>query len=196
MTEREKFIALVDNDCIERSDVIILLEGDGLNRCEKAANLYSKGWADKILFSGGICDYSYGSYPIVDVLPELKRLGVNIEDLIIENKSQNTLEQAEFVVQLAVEYKWKKLILVATHDHQYRAYLTFLRKVLESDCSIVLFNAPVRNLLWFQETGWGTRFRRLEAEFERINKYSDLGHLASFSDVIKYQEWKELQISR
>ena len=195
MTDREKFIALVDNDCIQPSDVIILLEGDGLNRCEKAASLYAKGWADKILFSGGICNYSYGSYPIVDVLPELNRLGVKNEDVILENKSQNTLEQAKFVIQLALKNNWKKLILVATHDHQYRAYLTFLKRVLEIDGEILLFNAPARNLSWFQETGWGTRFERLEAEFDRIEKYSDLGHLASCADVIKYQEWKELRIS-
>ena len=32
LTNREKFIALTDNDGIQNSDAIILLEGDGFNR--------------------------------------------------------------------------------------------------------------------------------------------------------------------
>jgi uncharacterized SAM-binding protein YcdF (DUF218 family) len=194
MTSREKFIAIVDNDSICKSDVIVLLEGDGLNRCNKAADLYKNGWADKIVFSGGICDYSYGSFPIVDVMPHLIDLGVPPSAIILENKSLNTKEQAEFVIELVQKNNWKKLILVATHDHQYRAYLTFLKKVLEVNPSILMFNAPARNLPWFKETGWGTRFNRLQDEFKRIELYGAKGHLASFEDVLKYQEWKESQI--
>jgi uncharacterized SAM-binding protein YcdF (DUF218 family) len=194
MTSREKFIAIVDNDTISKSDVIVLLEGDGLNRCQKAVDLYKNGWADKIIFSGGICDYSYGSYPIIDVLPHLINLGVPESDIIVENKSLNTKEQAEFVIDLVKKNNWKKLILVATHDHQYRAYLTFLNKILKVDKTILIFNAPARNLPWFKETGWGTRFNRLQEEFKRIDIYKKKGHLASYEDVITYQEWKEAQI--
>lgn len=194
MTSREKFIAIVDNDSISKSDVIVLLEGDGLNRCQKAADLFKNGWANKILFSGGICDYSYGSYPIVDVLPHLIELGIPESAIIVENKSLNTKEQAEFVIELVQQNNWKKLILVATHDHQYRAYLTFLKRVLEVNKSILLFNAPARNLPWFKETGWGTRFNRLQDEFKRIDLYGNKGHLATFEDVINYQEWKESQL--
>lgn len=194
MTIREKFIAIVDNDSISKSDVIILLEGDGLNRCQKAANLFKNGWANKILFSGGICDYSYGSYPIVDVLPYLIELGIPETAIILENKSLNTKDQAEFVIDLAKKNNWKKLILVATHDHQYRAYLTFLKKILDVDKTILIFNAPVRNLPWFKETGWGKRFNRLQEEFKKIELYNKKGHLASYKEVIIYQEWKESQL--
>ena len=53
MTDREKVIALVDNDCLQKSDAIVLLEGDGLNRYQKAVDLFKRGFADKIIFSGG-----------------------------------------------------------------------------------------------------------------------------------------------
>ena len=43
ITDREKFIALVDNDSIDKSDVIVLLEGDGYNRYSKAVELFKKG---------------------------------------------------------------------------------------------------------------------------------------------------------
>jgi uncharacterized SAM-binding protein YcdF (DUF218 family) len=194
ITSREKAITLIDNDGLLISDAIVLLEGDGFNRYQKAVELYQKGFAKKIIFSGGITDYEYGSYPFSEVLPLILQTGVPEVDIIHEKKSLNTREQAIEVVKLSIENGWTKLILVATHEHQYRAYLTFLRIVLNLKQPIILFNAPARNLPWFSETGWGRRFDRLEKEFERIEKYSELGHIATNEEVIAYQEWKEKQV--
>jgi len=194
MTDREKFIALVDNDCLKKSDAIVLLEGDGFNRYQKAVELYKGNWANKIIFSGGITDYEYGSYPLSDILPSIIKEGIPPEDIIHESVSLNTREQALEVVKFATENPWaRRLILVATHEHQYRAYLTFLRAVIDSKLDIILYNSPVRNLTWFSETGWGRRIDRLEQEFDRIDRYSLLGHLATYEEAINYQEWKEKQ---
>ena len=195
ITEREKILAIVDNDCLSTSDAIILLEGDGFDRFRKAVSLYKQGKAPKIVFSGNITDYDYGSYPFAEVLPRMLEAGVPEEDIIHEDKSLNTREQAVEVVWMAQERGWKKLILVASHEHQYRAYLTFLREVLDSKSGITLYNAPARNLDWFVDKGWGTRFERLEAEILRIEKYSEMGHLANAQEVIDYQKWKEAQLT-
>ena len=195
ITDREKILAIVDNDCLSPSDAIILLEGDGFDRFRKAVSLYKQGQAPKIVFSGNITDYDYGSYPFAEVLPRMLEAGVPEEDIIHEDKSLNTREQAVEVVRMAQERGWKKLILVASHEHQYRAYLTFLREVLDSKSGITLYNAPARNLDWFVDKGWGTRFERLEAEILRIEKYTELGHLASAQEVIDYQKWKEAQLT-
>ena len=195
ITEREKILAIVDNDCLSASDAIILLEGDGFDRFRKAVSLYKQGKAPKIVFSGNITDYDYGSYPFEEVLPRMLEAGVPEDDIIHEDKSLNTREQAVEVVRMAQERGWKKLILVASHEHQYRAYLTFLREVLDSKSGITLYNAPARNLDWFVDKGWGTRFERLEAEILRIEKYTELGHLANAQEVIDYQKWKEAQLT-
>lgn len=195
ITDREKILAIVDNDCLSPSDAIILLEGDGFDRFRKAVSLYKQGQAPKIVFSGNITDYDYGSYPFAEVLPRMLEAGVPEEDIIHEDKSLNTREQAVEVVRMAQERGWKKLILVASHEHQYRAYLTFLREVLDSKSGITLYNAPARNLDWFVDKGWGTRFERLEAEIMRIEKYTELGHLANAQEVIDYQKWKEAQLT-
>ena len=195
ITDREKILAIVDNDCLSPSDAIILLEGDGFDRFRKAVSLYKQGQAPKIVFSGNITDYDYGSYPFAEVLPRMLKEGVPEEDIIHEDKSLNTREQAVEVVRMAQERGWKKLILVASHEHQYRAYLTFLREVLDSKSGITLYNAPARNLDWFVDKGWGTRFERLEAEIMRIEKYTELGHLANAQEVIDYQKWKEAQLT-
>lgn len=193
MIDREKCIALIDNDILRPSDAIVLLEGDGLNRYQKAVDLYKDGIASKIVFSGGIVDYEYGSFPLVDVLPHILQTGVPHDVVIHECKSLNTREQAVEVVKLAQTRGWNKLVLVASHEHQYRAYMTFLREVLDTKSNIILYNAPVRNLGWFKESSWGIRYERLEQEFLRIEKYSQMGHLATFREVIDYQKWKELQ---
>ena len=195
ITEREKILAIVDNDCLSTSDAIILLEGDGFDRFRKAVSLYKQGKAPKIVFSGNITDYDYGSFPFAEVLPRMLEAGVPEDDIIHEDKSLNTREQAVEVVRMAQERGWKKLILVASHEHQYRAYLTFLREVLDSKSGITLYNAPARNLDWFVDKGWGARFERLEAEILRIEKYSEMGHLANAQEVIDYQKWKEAQLT-
>lgn len=191
ITDREIIMAIVDNDCLKPSDAIILLEGDGFHRFLKAVDLYKKGLGKKIVFSGAIVQKEYGSYPFEEVRPFILQAGVPEEDLIHENKSLHTQQQAVEVVKMAIQNGWKRLALVASHEHQYRAYLTFLRQVLDSKSGIILYNAPVRNLDWFVDSGWGTRFDRLKAEIERIEKYSAFGHLANAQEVIDYQRWKE-----
>jgi uncharacterized SAM-binding protein YcdF (DUF218 family) len=193
ITDREIIMAIVDNDCLKPSDAIILLEGDGLHRFQKAVDLYKKGYGKKIVFSGAIVQKEYGSYPFEEVKPFILNAGVPEKDLIHEDKSLQTQQQAVEVVKMAMENGWMRLALVASHEHQYRAYLTFLRQVLDSKSGIILYNAPVRNLEWFVDSGWGMRLDRLKAEIERIEKYSAYGHLANAQEVVEYQQWKEKQ---
>ena len=184
-------MAIVDNDCLTKSAAAILLEGDGFFRFQKAVDLYNKGTVSKIVFSGNIIDKSYGSFPFEEIKPFIVKGGVPEKDLIHEDKSLNTRQQAVEIVKMAIKNEWKKLALVASHEHQYRAYLTFLREVLDTKSGIILYNAPARNLNWFIDDGWGTRFERLSVEFERMEKYSAIGHLANMQEVVEYQKWKE-----
>lgn len=196
ITDREKILAIVDNDCLMESDAAILLEGDGFFRFQKAVDLYNKGIVKRIVFSGGIIDRDYGSIPFEEVKPFILGGGVPEKDLIHENVSQHTRQQAVEVVKMAIDNGWKKLVLVASHEHQYRAYLTFLREVLDTNSGLILYNAPVRNLNWFVDSGWGIRYERLSAEIERIERYSAMGHLANADEVVEYQRWKEFLLDK
>jgi len=194
LSNREKFIVLVDNDSLKKSDAIILLEGDGLFRVPKVIELYNSQWSNKVVFSGGIFDPSYGSFPSEYIIPELIKSGISEENIIIEDNSLNTRDQAFAIMKLCKEKIWKRIILVASHYHQYRAYLTFLKAMKESGLLIEIINATSRNLKWFEDTGWGKRFDLLEQEFIKIEKYSEHGHLATFEEAIDYQRWKEKQV--
>jgi uncharacterized SAM-binding protein YcdF (DUF218 family) len=169
------------------------LEGDGFFRLKKAIDLYFNKYAPRIIFSGGVNNPDNGSFPAERVVPELLNHGIPKTDIIIENKSLNTRDQAVEVIKMVVSKKWKKIILVASHYHQYRAFLTFLKVLNETKATIEIYNAPARNLPWFSATVWGKRIDLLEKEFEKIEQYSMCGHIATFIEAIGYQKWKEEQ---
>jgi uncharacterized SAM-binding protein YcdF (DUF218 family) len=191
MISKEQFMALVDNDTVRPSDAIILLEGDGLYRYKKAVDLFHKKMAKVIVFSGGIVVPEKGSIPHTDIVPLMLAQGIPSQGIIVEQRSTNTHEQAREVVQMAMSKAWKRIILVASHYHQYRAYLTFLKETMDKHCDLMIYNAPVRELSWFEPTPWGVRFDLLSQEFDKIEQYVANGHVASFDEGIAHQRMKE-----
>ncbi|KKP26341.1 MAG: hypothetical protein UR14_C0002G0117 [candidate division TM6 bacterium GW2011_GWE2_31_21] len=194
MTFQELFIVLVSNDMLKKSDAIILLEGDGFFRIDKALELYLQKWASFIVISGGIQNLDKGSFPAAQLYEALVKKNVNDSDIIIEDMSLNTREQAENIIKLSQENGWKRIIIVASHYHQYRAFLTFLKVVLDKKIDLEIINAAVSDLAWFENLKWGVRFELLKEEFEKIKKYKKVGHVATFQEAINYFKWKELQI--
>jgi len=191
MTEREKFIALISNEKLKKADAIILLQGDEYFRIPWTVKLYQQKWASKIIVSADVNNKEYGSFPNLD--KKLKQKGVPMKDIIVDDKSMHTRDQAVNIIKMAIKKEWKKIIIVASHYHQYRAYLTFLKAMQEKKIKIQIINSPARDLDWFSNNRWGKRYDLLESEFQRINKYRKLGHIASYTEAIKYQEWKEKQ---
>ena len=62
---------------------------------------------------------------------------------------------------------------------------------IDRQSEILLYNTPARNLNWFEDEGWGLRIDRLDAELSRIEKYTEMGHLANYDELIWYQRQKE-----
>ncbi|OGG73760.1 hypothetical protein A3A40_01560 [Candidatus Kaiserbacteria bacterium RIFCSPLOWO2_01_FULL_54_20] len=196
MTPREKFIALVSNDTLEKADAIIILEGDLLVRVPEGARLYKEGWAPIVVISGGDTDQPAYAVPASQMLPALLKEGVPREAVILEEKSQNTRDQAVEIMKLARERGWKSIILVASHYHQYRAFLTFLKAMREAGLELALISAPVRDLRWWEKTGRGLRIDNFATELKKIDKYrEEQGHVASYEEGIQYLQWKESQRS-
>ena len=182
---------LIGNDPLKRSDAAILLEGDGYARIEEAASLYKHRWVERVVFSGGIHKLEGGGYPKELILPRLVEQGVPPEHIIVEDASQHTWGQAVESLRLTVEHGWSRILLVASHYHQYRAYLTFLKVVLEHNYQVEVVNAPARQPTWFTGNDWGVRYDLLDTEFEKIEQYRESGHVASYRDAITYQRWKD-----
>ena len=188
-----KLQVLIDNETVPKSDAIICLEGDGSHRLKLSVKLFKEKLAKRIIVSGGLNNPPF-SIPAEKSARDLIKMGVPAKNIIIESKSQDTYQQGQEAMKIIRKNKWKKVILVASHFHQLRAFLTFLKTMQEAKLKIQIFNLPVKNLSWFKKTYLGkSRFELLTEEFKKISQYAKKGHIASVKTALIYQKWKEQQ---
>lgn len=190
MTEREAFIALLDTEEPHKCDAIILLEGDGFARYKKAVSLYKDGIAPLICFSGGFDDEKSGAFTYEKIKPLILKSGVPEKDFILEGKSKNTYEQAVEIMSLAQQNNWKRIVLVASHYHSYRAFLTFLCAQKQKVPDLLIDMAAVKDLDWYEETVWGRRIDLLASELDKIDAYQKKNNVASYVEGLEYLKWK------
>jgi len=193
LSEENKFLILVSNDTAKNADCLVLLEGDGYNRIDEVVNLYKLGYSKKIIFSGGYENKKSGAFSAKFIYPELLKKGIPKDDILLEENSLNTFEQAVEVVKILKNNNWLKIILVASHYHQYRAFLTFLKVLIDEklDSRIKIFNSAAKKISWYESEEWGSRIELLSDEFEKITSYGAKGNVASFTQAISYLKWRD-----
>lgn len=128
------FKNLIVESKIEKADTIIVL-GAGvtesgwpdrfsLERAVKGIVLYKKGYAPKIIFSGG-WDHD-GYIASADAMAmAAKDLGVLESAIIIEDKSKNTYENALNSIEIMKKNNMKNAILVTSESHMKRSLMIF-----------------------------------------------------------------------
>lgn len=163
-----------DGRC-QKVDVIVAVSGgDTEARTSEAINLYKNGWAGKLLFSGAAADKTGPSN--AEVMRKMaERRGVDWGDIITEEQSETTAENAENTAALIRERGYGRIILVTSAYHQRRTSLEF-NKVLGGEVQIL--NHPVKNdsqwssWWWLTPYGWilglGEIFKILIAGFARL----------------------------
>jgi len=185
--------ALIYNDPLKKADAIILLEGDGFCRIKKTVQLFRDGWAPRIVISGGVDNRGYGSFPARELRKKLIQTGIPTNKIALDEQSLNTRDQAVEIMQMTRKKKWESIIIVGTHYHQPRAFLTFLQVMKEAKIKVKIINAPEKDISWFKANPWGRRVDLMRVEAMKIEEYRKRGHIAAFKDVISYQKWKESQ---
>lgn len=191
MNPSEEFLTLLFNDPLEKADAVVMLCGDGFNRLDATIEIYKKKWTDKIVISGGSDNLSYGSIPAPIIKQKFTDQGISSESIILEDKSQNTKDQAVNILELAKKEKWNTIILVASHYHQPRAFLTFIKQLKKSHSDLKIINYPARNLSWSEDNKWGKRIDLLKGEFEKIKEYGKLGDVSDFEEGVEYLKWRQ-----
>ena len=106
---------LAVNEEPKPADVIIVLSG-GTDRVEEGVTLYKLGYANKILFSGD------GS---PDMAIQAESLGVPQNNILIENNSQSTIENAKYSAAIMEAQGFKSAIVVTSPYHTRRASILF-----------------------------------------------------------------------
>lgn len=176
---------LAQTDGIEKADFIIGFGHFDARIAAQCASLYSQGWAPKVVFTGGVGSGSAGlAQPEAEFfMEEAVRLGVPVEDIIVEPRSTNTPENARFTLDLLSEQGLagepfdKTCILVATPYRQLRVDLTCRKLWPEAR----LLNCPPASSYAIDTGLFGEQCKALDpllvGEIERIDKYGAKGDI-------------------
>ena len=146
---------------------------------QQAAKLYKKGFAKKIVVSGGV----YGDHPLKeadDIAQQLIKAGIPKEDILIEDKAQNTGENVIYSKQLVEEKigldKVSSVIAIGNIIAARRFLMTLERHWPGLD----LVSAPV-NMHDVPKEKWYTveKFKQqVLTEYKKIPDYFRQGFLA------------------
>lgn len=130
---------LVDEDPLEKADVIYVLGGSRMERPLEAADLYAAGWAPLILLSrqqmdGGELELARRGVAFATE-PELQRDGLRLVGVplnaieILRDEQQSTSAEAATLVDLAIARHWSRIIVVTSKMHTRRAGLSLRRQL-------------------------------------------------------------------
>jgi uncharacterized SAM-binding protein YcdF (DUF218 family) len=143
-------IYLSPQDTLAKADLIVVISGgDTDSRISEGVKLYLQKWAPKILFSGAAAEGDVSNALAMKRIAVSK--GVPAEDILIEEDSKTTTENADFSAKIIHDNGLKSIILVTSPYHQRRAYSEF-RRVLGKDFTIV--NHSAKDETWAKKSWW------------------------------------------
>jgi uncharacterized SAM-binding protein YcdF (DUF218 family) len=153
---------LVHDETPQKADVIIVL-GGGLiretrtlpwgveERMQKGVELYKKGFAGKLIVTGGLAWHD-GVAESAVMAPYAVALGVPQADVVQENQSKDTRTNAIYSNIIMEQHGWRTAIVVTSDFHSQRACHVFHKQNIDVICIAAyknpIFNGnPYRNLL-------------------------------------------------
>ena len=136
------------------ADVIVAISGGDTDaRAREAVSLYQQGWAPKIIFSGAALDKQGASNAAA-----MKNLAVGSRvpsaDILLDEKSVNTADNASQVRAIVQQYEFKRIILVTSPYHQRRASIEFNKRL--GDIATIINHPTTSDRFWSDKTWWTT----------------------------------------
>lgn len=151
--------ALIVRDKLEPVDIIVVLSGDNNGeRVDEAVKLYKKGFARKILMSGGPLAWRLTAAEWMK--KQALVLRVPSRAILLEDESESTLDNARFSRAILQRNGAKAVILVTSPTHSRRAKQVF-EKTLKKD-QIKVLSWPVQKSK-FKLDQWWTRHEDTQA---------------------------------
>lgn len=145
---------LVVSQTPNQSDVIIVLSGNAqAQRVDYGISLFKKGFANKLLLSGGPPEYGNISCPQVMMLQAIDS-GVPKDAILLEEESQTTYENAEYCLKIVQSLGYRSVIVVTSDYHTRRARVIFDDFFKNSGIGLTVVNVPNENPTydkWWQD---------------------------------------------
>lgn len=157
---------LSPQDSLKKTDAIVTVSGgDNDARIRKTVELYKEDWAPVVIFSGAAAE---GEVSNAAAMKNISiNLGVPSDDIIIEEESIDTSENAKFTSKIINEKGYQSIILVTSPYHQRRTKELF-KEELGNDFEII--NQSAFDDSW-RKSGWW------EGERGRILTIGELGRI-------------------
>lgn len=169
---------------LEPSPIALVFGTQGLSAVDRSLELYQNGFATTLLLSGGV-NWITGHVESHELRDALLARGVPASALLIEDRSNNTLENVVFSRNIINERfdlsKVQSIISVCKHYHARRALMTMRRhfprhiRLISAHYASPEFDAGN----WFQST---IGRRLVLSEWEKIPRYLAQGHLEELPD--------------
>lgn len=105
-----------------------------IDRLLQGLKLYKKGYAQKILISGGDGSLLKSIGKEADIIKMyLNDIGLDSDSILIESESQNTYENAKHSTQILLNDSAQKILLVTSAFHMRRALACFKKQGIIAD---------------------------------------------------------------
>ncbi len=151
---------------LQKADAIVAISGgETQERALEAIKLYQQGWAPVIIFSGAAADSS-GPSNANAMANQAEQAGVPAADILLDNTSANTEQNATNVAAIIQQHGYKSIILVTSPYHQRRADIVF-RRALGS--SFVIIDHSAVDTGWRRSDWWATSQSR-QITFAELSK--------------------------
>ncbi len=146
---------LSPQDILKKADLIVVVSGgDNIARIEKGVQLYKEAWAPVLMYSGAAAE---GDVSNAEAMRNISvKMGVPKEDIIIEEESKTTLENADLSAKIIKEKNIKSLILVTSPYHQRRTYELFKKELPE----VEIINQSALDENWRKKGWWESNVGR------------------------------------
>ncbi|MBB4073800.1 uncharacterized SAM-binding protein YcdF (DUF218 family) [Anoxybacillus voinovskiensis] len=140
---------LVVEDDLNDADVIIVFGGgEGVERVKYAVDLYEKGYAKRIMLSGGM-GHALTSVPwAVRMKEQLVTMGIPEQNVYVDDRAESTYDNAKNAVNFMKEHGWKTGIIVTSPYHMKRS-LSILYRITKKE------RAPIK---WYHSSSTYSSF--------------------------------------
>lgn len=171
------------NQTLQRADCIIGFGNYNLDIPRRAAELYFRGYAERILFSGGFGRNTLGILSISEAerfAETAMKCGVPENVIIIENRSTNTAENILFSRNLLSELGLASLSVLGVHQPCMERRIVAAFGIYWPEChfSVTSPEVSLKEFLDHAEKYGITRRAAIEeitGDFERIETYAAKG---------------------
>lgn len=110
--------------CASADAIVVVSGGDTNARVDEGIKLYKQGWGAKLIFSGAAADPN-GPSNAQTMERRALAAGVPEDDIMIEEFSRTTAENAQNTAKFITDNSISRIILVTSAYHQRRALLEF-----------------------------------------------------------------------